>query len=107
MSENTRFYFKPAQGEQIETRIKIGQNNKSSIYATVLDCDDKPVKGAVALLFRVLEEAEPEMRETELISNTHTDDDGQFVFGNLEGNVLYLIKIFFNKCKIRELEIKM
>lgn len=104
MGENRKFYFKPQPGEQIETRIKINQNNKSSIYATVLDIDGKPVKGALVLLFKVGDSEDTE--EHELISNFHTDEDGQFVFGNLEGDVLYLIKIFFEKSKIRELEIK-
>lgn len=102
MSENSKFYIKPAPGEQIKTRIIMNSSAKSSIYASVVDNEDKPIKGALVLLFRVGEdEVKPD-----LISNCYTDDEGQFVFGNLEGNILYKIKVFKENTKIRELEIK-
>lgn len=102
MSANSKFFFKPAPGEQIETRIKINISTKSSIHGTVVDSSDIPVSGAMVLLFRTGEDGQ----DMALISSFYTDEDGLFVFGNLDSDLLYMIKVFFGKEKIRELEIK-
>jgi len=98
MSKKTKFYFKPAPGEQIETKIQIDHDLRSSIYGTVVDLEGAPISGALALLFRAGEAQTP-------LSQFYTDEDGQFVFGDLFGDTLYLIKIFRSNRKIRELEI--
>ncbi|NLA87446.1 MAG: hypothetical protein GX847_09265 [Clostridiales bacterium] len=98
MSSVAKFYFKPAEGEHIETTVKIEQERAAAICGTVKDRCETPVEGALVLLFK-------SGQEKKLIDRQFTDDEGQFYFGPIEGNVLYLIKVYKNSVKIRELEI--
>lgn len=98
MSSVAKFYFKPAEGEHIETTVKIEQEKAAAVCGTVRDKGAAPVEGALVLLFR-------SGQEKKLIDRQFTDDEGQFSFGPIEGNVLYLIKVYKNSVKIRELEI--
>lgn len=99
MSAGARFYFKPALGESVEASVNIEPEESAAVLGTVCDSSGKtPVPGALALLFRCGE-------CKTLIDRQLTDDDGQFFFGPLESGVLYLIKIYKNNIKLRELEI--
>lgn len=100
MTGYAKFYFKPSEGEQIETIVHTEIDKRTAICGTVLDKDDKPVENALVLLFRSSEEGE------ELVFRIFTDKAGYFVFGPLESNVLHLIKIYKNSVKLRELEIR-
>ncbi len=44
-------------------------------------------------------------QDKKLVDRQVTDEEGQFSFGPIEGNVLYLIKVYKNSVKLRELEI--
>lgn len=98
MSSVAKFYFKPAEGEHIETTVKIEQEKAAAICGTVKDRGGTAVEGVLVLLFK-------SGQEKRLIDRQFTDDEGQFSFGPIEGNVLYLIKAYKNSVKIRELEI--
>lgn len=98
LSSVAKFYFKPAEGEHIETTVKIEQEKAAAICGSVRDKGDTPVDGALVLLFR-------SEQDKKLIDRQFTDNEGQFYFGPIEGNVLYLIKVYKNSIKIRELEI--
>ncbi len=100
MTGYAKFYFKPSFGEQIETIVHTELDKRTAICGTVLDKDDMPVENALVLLFRTSPEKE------ELIYRVFTDKAGYFVFGPLESDVLYLIKIYKNSVKLRELEIR-
>lgn len=98
MSSTAKFYFKPAEGEHIETTVKIDQEKAAAVCGTVVDKAGAAVEGALVLLFR-------SGQDKKLIDRQFTDDEGQFSFGPIEGNVLYLIKVYKNSVKVRELEI--
>lgn len=98
MSSVAKFYFKPAEGEHIETTVKLTQEKAAAVCGTVVDRAGALVDGALVLLFR-------SGQEKKLIDRQFTDEEGQFSFGPIEGNVLYLIKVYKNSVKIRELEI--
>jgi protocatechuate 3,4-dioxygenase beta subunit len=98
LSSVARFYFKPAEGEHIETTVKIEQEKAAAICGTVRDRDGTSVEGALVLLFK-------SGQDKKLIDRQFTDEEGQFSFGPIEGNILYLIKVYKNSVKIRELEI--
>ncbi len=98
MSSVAKFYFKPAEGEHIETTVKIEQERAAAICGTVKDRSETPVEDALVLLFK-------SGQEKKLIDRQFTDEEGQFYFGPIEANVLYLIKVYKNSVKIRELEI--
>lgn len=98
MSSTASFYFRPMENEQIETTIHMRPDTRSCIFGTVKDTSDNPIKDALVLLF----DGEDEPR---LLSQTYTDDSGQFYFGPLVSNTLQKIKIFRNQIKLRELEV--
>lgn len=98
MSSVGKFYFKPAEGEHIETTVKIEPERAAAVCGTVLDKAGAAVPDALVLLFR-------SGQDKKLIDRQFTDQEGQFSFGPIEGNVLYLIKVYKNSMKIRELEI--
>jgi hypothetical protein len=93
-----KFYFKPSEGEHIETTVKIEQEKAAAVCGTVRDQAGAAVAGALVLLFR-------SGQDRKLLDRQFTDDEGQFSFGPIEGNILYLIKVYKNSIKIRELEI--
>ena len=99
MSAGTEFFFRPAEGEYIETVVYIEQEKASAICGKVKYEGDKgAVNEALVLLFRA-------GGEKELVDRQFTNVEGQFYFGPIESNELYLIKIYKNNVKIRELEI--
>ncbi len=98
MSSVGKFYFKPSEGEHIETTVKIEPEKAAAVCGTVLDKTGAAVPDALVLLFR-------SGKDKKLIDRQFTDQEGQFSFGPIEGNVLYLIKVYKNSMKIRELEI--
>lgn len=101
MSAYAKFFFRPAKGEQISTVIVPELDDRAVISGRVVDARDRPIEDAIVLLYRVNEGALPE-----LLSRFCTDEDGQFIFGPLEGGRLYLIKVYKDGIQMRELEIK-
>ena len=98
MSSGAKFYFKPAEGEHIGTAVTLEKEKAAAICGTVKDKNGNCVGGALVLLFFA-------EKEKKLIDRQFTDDDGQFYFGPIEGDVLYKIKVYKNDVKVRELEI--
>lgn len=101
MGSYTSFYFKAGEGEQISTAVRSGTDSRSAIVGRVLDGADRPVPDALVLLFETSEATE----ELLLVAHTFTDDAGHFAFGPLSANLLYLIKIYKDSLKLRELEL--
>lgn len=100
MSTYGKFYFRPLPGEQIYTELAPNEETQAAICGRVLDRRGVPVGGAAVLLFL------PEQEEVmTLISRFVTDEDGHFIFGPLKGGTLYLIKVFKDDLKLRELEV--
>lgn len=102
MGTYSKFYFRPAKGEQISTEITPEAEERSAICGRVADPKGRAVENAIVLLFRAGDGSEPPA----LLSRFCTDDDGHFIFGPIEGGVLYLIKVYKDNLKIRELEIR-
>lgn len=98
MSAGAKFYFKPAEGEHIETTVSIDAEKAAAVFGTVRGMGGEVQPDALVLLFRAT-------GELKLIDRQFTDADGQFYFGPIEGGILYLIKIYKNDVKVRELEI--
>lgn len=101
MSTYPKFYFRPSRGEQINTTISPGEDPYASICGRVADGHGKPVDKALVMLFRAGDDGEPE-----LLGRSTTDEDGHFLFGPLEPEQLYLVKVFKNDAKLRQLEIR-
>ena len=101
MSTYSKFYFRPAKGEHIYTVVEPQQDDSATICGRVIDGKGRPRTGALVLLFRPAEGEAPA-----LLGRFITDEDGHFIFGPLPGDTLYLIKIFQEAVKIRELEVR-
>lgn len=101
MSTYGKFYFRPGAGEQISTQITPGEDIAASIVGRVLNPDGEAVPDAVVLLF-----LPGDGENMTLISRFITDKDGHFIFGPLSAGTLYLIKVFRDDVKLRELEIR-
>ncbi len=97
----SKFYFRPAKGEQVNAVIAPEAEARAAICGRVVDSRGRPVEDALVLLFRPQEGEAPV-----LLARSATDDDGHFLFGPLEGDTLYLIKVFKNNLKLRELEVR-
>ena len=101
LSTYGKFYFRPGVGEQISTELTPGQETAASICGRVLSAEGEPVMDAVVLLF-----LPGDGENMTLISRFITDEDGHFIFGPLSAGTLYLIKVFRDDVKLRELEIR-
>jgi protocatechuate 3,4-dioxygenase beta subunit len=98
LDTSVKFYVKPAPGEPVETAVSLERDLSAAVSGTVISSGGAPVGEALVLLFRAGE-------EKTLIGSQLTDDEGQFFFGPIEGDVLYQIKIYKNTVKVRELEV--
>jgi protocatechuate 3,4-dioxygenase beta subunit len=101
MSAYAKFFFRPAKGEHISTVIGPELDARAVISGRVVDSRERPIEDAILLLYRVSDGELPE-----LLSRFCTDEDGQFIFGPLEGGRLYMIKVYKGGIQMRELEIK-
>jgi hypothetical protein len=95
----TKFYFRPGQGEQIETTVSLRQDARSVIHGYIKDTEGEAYSDAAVLIFEARETEDPK-----LISQMFTDEFGQFLFGPLDPGKLYLVKVFKNTMRLRELE---
>lgn len=100
MGSFARFYFRPAKGEWIHTEVSPCEDESCGIVGRVTE-NGAGVKDALVLLF----EAEGGSARR-LIASLATDEDGEFAFGPLTGGVLYVIKVYRDELKLRELEIR-
>lgn len=99
MSAFAKFYFRPAKGEKIHTVVIPKEDESCGICGKVSD-GEKGIRGALVFLF------ETEGQEAgRLLASNVTDEDGQFAFGPLKAGELYVIKVFRDSLKLRELEI--
>jgi hypothetical protein len=103
-SRLVKFSFTPGENEQIEAVVKVPEERRSIIHGTVKDHKNRNVKDAVVKLFEV--SGPNEECRLKPITHTFTDDCGQFLFGPLIACKQYVIKVWINNIKIRELIIK-
>jgi hypothetical protein len=98
-----KFDFVPKENEQIEAVIRIPEEKRSVIHGIVKDWRNKVVKDAVVKLFEVVGSGNSNALKP--ITHTFTDEYGQFLFGPLCAYKKYVIKVWFDDVRIRELVI--
>lgn len=96
-----RFSFTPGENEQIDAIIKVPEEKRSLIHGVVKDHKNKVIKDAVVKLFEVVNPHDPCALKP--LTHTFTDECGQFMFGPLAPCKPYVIKVWINNVKIREL----
>ncbi len=99
MSAFAKFYFRPSKGEKIHTVVTPKEDESCGICGTVTD-GERGVKAALVLLFEMNGQ-----ESGKLLSSVVTDEDGEFAFGPLASGELYVIKVYKDSLKLRELEI--
>ncbi|HEX9061047.1 MAG TPA: carboxypeptidase regulatory-like domain-containing protein [Clostridia bacterium] len=102
-SRSVKFSFTPGENEQIETVIKIPEERRSIIHGIVKDCHNKIVRDAIVKLYEVSLHDEHHLKP---LTHVFTDECGQFAFGPLWAGKHYVIKVWINNVKIRELIIR-
>lgn len=95
-----RFSFTPQKNERIEAVVTVPWQQCSIVHGTVYDSEGCLVKNAVVRLFMCRDD------ECEPVADTVTDDDGEFVFGPLEAQKSYVIKVYTGGALLRELTVK-
>ncbi|SMC75351.1 carboxypeptidase-like regulatory domain-containing protein [Papillibacter cinnamivorans] len=101
MGSFSQFFFKAGEGEQISTTVSSASDSRSAIVGRVLDRNGQPVENALVLLFETVESPD----DLKLTAQGFTDGAGHFAFGPLIVGSLYLIKVFRDALKVRELEL--
>ncbi len=95
-----RFAFTPGQNERIEAVVTVPKERRAIIHGTVFDTDGARVPYAVVRLFVCSGDTlEPE-------ADAFTDADGEFVFGPVEADKAYVVKVYVNGVTLREITIK-
>jgi len=100
---SVNFCFTPGENEQIETVIKMPEEKRSIIEGIVIDRKNNVVVDAIVKLY---ESSAPNEQKPKSIACAFTDECGQFVFGPLEASKHYIIKVWINNVKIREMVIR-
>ena len=101
MSAFAKMYFRPGENELIETDITLRPVTQSAIHGYVRGADGRTLAGVLVLLFETGRDSD----DLKPAGRMFTDDAGQFFFGPLTPGQLYLVTVFQNACKVRELEI--
>lgn len=102
-SRTVNFGFTPGENEQIETVIKIPEERRSIIHGIVKSHCNMVIPDAVVKLFECINHHGEQILKP--ITHTFTDECGQFAFGPLWPCRNYVIKVWINDVKIRELVI--
>jgi len=104
MGAYTKFYIKPAEGEQIETVVRLGTDRRSMLRGSVLDEGGKPIADACVAVFNTA--GKESLRDYIPVDITYTDPDGGFLAGPLSPDTLYAVYVYKNGIKIRQLELR-
>ncbi len=94
------FEFTPKRCEEIDACIKVPCDPRGVISGRILDCCNKPIKNAT---LKLLEKTCKD--ELFPLTHTFTDENGFFLFGPLCPCTTYVIKIFVDEVKNRQINI--
>ena len=95
-----RFAFTPGQNERIEAVVTVPKEQRAVVHGTVYDIDGNRVPDAVV---RLLESCGDKL---EPIADAFTDGDGEFVFGPVESEKSYVVKVYVSGVIMREITVR-
>lgn len=98
---SVKFGFIPGENEQIETVIRVPEERRSIIHGAVKDYHNNVVEDAIVKLYEVI--SHHGKHRLKPLTHTFTDKCGHFAFGPLWPSKHYVIKVWINDVKIREL----
>lgn len=97
----TKFFVRPGEKEWIKTEITMQSEPRSVLHGTVKTEDGRLQTDALVCLFT----ADTLGDEPNFVSYMFTDDEGQFIFGPLTAGQLYVVKVYKDDIKRRQLDI--
>lgn len=97
-----KFNVTPEENEQIDAVIKVPEETRSVFHGVVIDECNRPIHNAVVKLLTM----DCNNEHLEPITHTFTDKNGEFLFGPLCAHVKYVIKVWINNVKTREIVIR-
>lgn len=80
---------------ELNTIILHRKNHKKIVYGIVVDEDRNPIENAVVKLVLLRDKRDP--RSIVPIGHTFTDEFGQFLFGPLDSDSTYLLKVWYKE----------
>ncbi len=95
-----RFAFTPGLSERVEAVVTVPKEQRAIIHGTVFDMDGAHVPDAVVRLFV----CDGDMLEP--VADTFTDGDGEFVFGPVEAERSYIVKVYVSGVILREVTVR-
>lgn len=96
-----KFNVTPEENEQIDAIIKVSEETRSVFHGIVIDKCNRPIHNAVVKLLIM----DCKNKHLEPVTHTFTDENGEFLFGPLCAHVQYVIKVWTNHVKTREIVI--
>lgn len=96
-----KFEITPEENEQIEATIILPKESRSVLHGVVKNYRNCEVENAVVKVFEMVEHC-GEYNLTP-IGHTFTDKFGQFLFGPLCSGRHYVVKVWVNDVRIREI----
>lgn len=97
----TKFEFTPEENQQIEATIVLPKESRSVIHGVVKNHKNCEVENAVVKVFEVVENCGK--YNLTPIGHTFTDEFGQFLFGPLCPGRHYVVKVWVNDMRIKEM----
>lgn len=95
-----RFAFTPDKNERIEAVVTVPKEQRAIVHGTVYDIDGNRVPDAVIRLFACCGD------KLEPVADTFADGDGEFVFGPVEAEKSYIVKVYVNGVTLREVTVR-
>lgn len=95
-----KFAFTPQRNERIEAILTVPEEKRSIVHGVVYDIDGNIIKDAVVRLYEIKE------GKSKPISHTFTDAEGEFIFGPLYEGRDYMVKVYVEGVKLRELKVR-
>ena len=95
-----RFSVSPEQNERVEAVVALPEEKRSILHGTVYDANGCRVKDAVVRIFACMDD------KLTPAGDTFTDADGEFVFGPLLCEKRYIVKVYVNDIKLREVTVR-
>lgn len=95
-----RFAFTPGQSERVEAVVTVPREQRAIVHGTVYDMDGRRVPDAVVRLFLCAGD------KLEPAGDAFTDGDGEFVFGPVEAEKSYVVKVYAGGVTLREMTVR-
>ena len=103
MGSISKFFFKAAEGERVETVVRLTQDPRGVIAGRVVHADGTPADSVCVLLYDTM--GKQNFADYVLCDSMFTDADGAFALGPVTGGTLYAVYLYHRGVRTRQLEL--